>query len=208
MCYNQTIKKQKKGQKMEYQTNRKEKGNSLLKWAEDYVLVDIETTGLSPERDDIIEIGAIKVKQNQIIDQYESLIKIQRRLNPFITRLTGITNEMLLEGREITEVLQEFIEFTGDHIIIGHNVNFDINFIYNKCQKYMNYPIKNDFIDTMRIARRVLPSSPNYKLETLAKHFQIDYGHAHRGLRDVEITYQVYNELRQLSRKKVVGDVE
>lgn len=133
--------------------DRKLKGNSLLEWVDNYVLVDIETTGLSPKENDIIEIGAIKVRQNKIIDKYESLIKIDYKLNPFITRLTGITNEMLKEGKELEKVLDEFINFTGSDIIMGHNVNFDINFIYDKCEKYLDTYLKNDFIDTMKIAK-------------------------------------------------------
>lgn len=182
-----------------YATNRKYKGKSLFKYVDDYVLLDIETTGLSPQSDDIIEIGAIKVRQNQIIGQYESLIKINRRLNPFSTKLTGITDEMLKNGKDVTTALEEFVDFAGKDIIVGHNVNFDINFIYDKCERYLDTYFKNDFIDTMRIAKKVLPNSPNYKLGTLAEHFDIDYSQAHRGLKDVEITYEVYNRLKGMN---------
>lgn len=182
--------------------DRKLKGNSLLEWVDNYVLVDIETTGLSPKENDIIEIGAIKVRQNEIIEKYESLIKIDYKLNPFITRLTGITNEMLKEGKEVEEVLEEFIDFAGSDIIMGHNVNFDINFIYDKCEKYLDTYLKNDFIDTMRIAKKLLPDSPNYKLGTLAERFDVSYKNAHRGLTDVEITFDVYNRLREYAIKE------
>lgn len=182
--------------------DRKLKGNSLLEWVDNYVLVDIETTGLSPKENDIIEIGAIKVRQNEIIEKYESLIKIDYKLNPFITRLTGITNEMLKEGKEVEEVLEEFIDFAGSDIIMGHNVNFDINFIYDKCEKYLDTYFKNDFIDTMRIAKKLLPDSPNYKLGTLAEIFDVSYKNAHRGLTDVEITFDVYNRLREYAIKE------
>ena len=148
---------------------RKWKGHSLLKWAEDYVLVDIETTGLSPTYNDIIEIGAIKVKGNEIVDTYESLIKIEEPLSPFITHLTGITDKMLEKGKEREEVLQEFIEFAGEDILIGHNVNFDINFLYDKCEKYIDTYLTNDFIDTMRLARKILPNSPNYQLRNTSQ---------------------------------------
>ena len=166
------------------------------------MLEDIETTGLSPKENDIIEIGAIKVRQNKIIDKYESLIKIDYKLNPFITRLTGITNEMLKEGKELEKVLDEFINFTGSDIIMGHNVNFDINFIYDKCEKYLDTYLKNDFIDTMKIAKKLLPNSPNYKLGTLAEMFDVSYKNAHRGLTDVEITFDVYNKLREYAIKE------
>lgn len=180
---------------------REHKGKSLLKWVDNYVLVDIETTGLSPRTDEIIEIGAIKVKENKIIDTYNTLIKIDRNLNPFITKLTGITNKMLETGKERDKALEEFVDFTGNEIIMGHNVNFDINFIYDKCLSYLDYYLSNDFIDTMRIAKHILPDIQNYKLGTLANYFGVDYRSAHRGLKDVEITYEVYNKLKDCYKK-------
>lgn len=179
-------------------TPRAYKGKSLDYLVDDYVLVDIETTGLSPQKDDIIEIGAMKVKNNQVVDTFNTLLKIDRKVPSYITNLTGITTEMIeTEGREATEVLHEFMEFAGDNIIVGHNVNFDINFIYDKCEKYLNTPLSNDFIDTMKIAKRLV-DTPNYKLGTLADHFCVDYNGAHRGLKDVEITYEVYNKLKEI----------
>ena len=179
---------------------REHKGKSLLKWVDNYVLVDIETTGLSPRTDEIIEIGAIKVKENKIIDTYNTLIKIDRNLNPFITKLTGITDKMLETGKERDKALEEFVDFTGNEIIMGHNVNFDINFIYDKCLSYLDYYLSNDFVDTMRIAKHILPDIQNYKLGTLANYFGVDYRSAHRGLKDVEITYEVYNKLKDCSK--------
>ncbi len=181
--------------------NREHKGKSLLKWVDNYVLVDIETTGLSPRTDEIIEIGAIKVKENKIVDTFDTLLKIDRKLSYFITNLTGITNEMLEEGEEQEEALEEFVNFAGKEIIMGHNVNFDINFIYDKCQSYLDYYLSNDFVDTMRIAKHILPNVRNYKLGTLADYFDVDYRNAHRGLTDVEITYEVYNKMKELAKK-------
>lgn len=176
---------------------RQFKGKSLNDLVDDYVLVDIETTGLSPQRDEIIEIGAIKVKDNKIVDTYSSLINIGKKIPYFITELTGITTEMITnEGKDKEEVLREFVDFAGDNIIVGHNVNFDINFIYDKCEKYLNTYLSNDFIDTMKIAKKLV-STPNYKLGTLADYFNVDYNGAHRGLKDVEITYEVYNKLKE-----------
>lgn len=174
------------------------KGRNLNRFVDNYVLVDIETTGLSPFADDIIEIGAIKVKNNEIIEQYNELINIDRNISPFITNLTGITNEMLKDGRLPETVFEEFVNFVGDNIIIGHNVNFDLGFLCNKCKEYLNYNLNNDYIDTLYLAKRLVPNSVNYKLGTLAKLFNISYKGAHRGLKDVEITYEVYNKLRKL----------
>ena len=182
------------------QKKEKSKGINLNKFVDNYVLVDIETTGFSPIKDDIIEIGAIKVEENKIINKYSQLIKINRLLSPAITRLTGITDEMLLEGKETTEVLKEFINFVNQDVIIGHNFNFDLGFLCNKKKKYLNYDLNNDYVDTMFLARRLVHDSLNYKLGTLADYFHVSYQGAHRGLKDVEITYEVYNNLRKLAK--------
>ena len=181
---------------------RNKKSKNLMRFVDDYVLVDIETTGLSPTNDDIIEIGAIKVENNKMVDTYSQLININRSLPPFITNLTGITDEMIKTGKMPMDVYQEFIDFVGENVIIGHNVNFDLGFLCNKCKKYLNYNLANDYIDTLFLARRLVPNSINYKLGTLANLFHISYEGAHRGLKDVEITFEVYNELRKISLQK------
>ena len=178
---------------------KKKKGRNLNKFIDNYVLVDIETTGLSPIYDDIIEIGAIKVENNKVVGEYNQLIKTDRSLPPMITELTGITDEMLATGKMLETVLEEFIGFVGDNVIIGHNINFDLGFLCNKCKKYLNYNLNNDYIDTLYLARKLVPNSYNHKLGTLAKLFNISYEGAHRGLKDVEITYEVYNKLREIS---------
>ena len=165
--------------------NNSKRGKNLHKFVDDYVLVDIETTGLSPLIDDIIEIGAIKVKNNKMVEEYNQLININK-------------DEMLKTGKIPEIVLEEFINFVGDSVIIGHNVNFDLSFLCDKCKKYLNYNLNNDYIDTLYLARRLVPNSVNHKLGTLAKLFNISYEGAHRGLKDVEITFEVYNKLRKL----------
>ena len=179
--------------------SQNQKGRNLNKFIDNYVLVDIETTGLSPIYDDIIEIGAIKVENNKVVGEYNQLIKTDRSLPPMITELTGITDEMLATGKMLETVLEEFIGFVGDNVIIGHNINFDLGFLCNKCKKYLNYNLNNDYIDTLYLARKLVPNSYNHKLGTLAKLFNISYEGAHRGLKDVEITYEVYNKLREIS---------
>ena len=180
------------------QYNKNAIGKNLTKFIDDYVLVDIETTGFSPINDEIIEIGAIKVENNKIVKQYDELIKIDKILPQKITELTGITDNMLKNGKLPNIVLEEFIKFVGNSIIVGHNVNFDLGFLCNKCKKYLNYNLNNDYIDTLYLARKLVPNAINHKLGTLAKMFNISYEGAHRGLKDVEITYGVYNSLRKI----------
>ena len=183
-------------------SNREYKGKSLLKWVDNYVLVDIETTGLSPRTDEIIEIGAIKVKDNKIVDTFDTLLKIDEYLSPFITNLTGITNKMLEEGARQEEALEEFIEFAGNEIIMGHNVNFDINFIYDSMYKNMNEYLTNDFVDTLRISRKVLPNLKHHKLDDLITYFHLTKRNEHRALNDCVLTNQVYIRLSEMIEKE------
>ncbi len=190
--------KSKKNEQVKSKVSTNVKSKKALNFVDNYVLVDIETTGLSPINDEIIEIGAIKVKENKIVDEYNELIKINRRLSPFITNLTGITDAMLRHGKLPSVVFKEFVDFVEDDVIIGHNVNFDYGFLCDKCKKYINYNLENERIDTMYLAKKLVPNSINYKLGTLANYFNVSYEGAHRGLKDVEITYEVYNHLRKL----------
>ena len=190
--------KSKKNEQVKSKVSTNVKSKKALNFVDNYVLVDIETTGLSPINDEIIEIGAIKVKENRIVDEYNELIKINRRLSPFITNLTGITDAMLRHGKLPSVVFKEFVDFVEDDVIIGHNVNFDYGFLCDKCKKYINYNLENERIDTMYLAKKLVPNSINYKLGTLANYFNVSYEGAHRGLKDVEITYEVYNHLRKL----------
>ena len=168
---------------LEKTNNREFKGNSLLKSISDYVIIDIETTGLDSKMDMIIEFAGIKVKNNIIIDTYSTLINPNIEIDSFITNLTGITNKMIANAPTIDKKIKEILDFIGDNIIIGHNVNFDINFLYDNCELILNKPLINDYIDTLRLCRKLIESK-NHKLETMANKFNIDYTNAHRALKD------------------------
>lgn len=176
---------------------REYKGVSLMSLDNDYVVFDIETTGLDSKNDEIIEISGVKVINDEIVDSFTSLIKPKSEISPFISGLTGITNEMVASSLSASEVLPEFMEFIGDNILIGHNVNFDINFVYDALEK-INYPKKltNNFIDTMRISRNVLKQLSHHRLMDLANFYDVSYEGAHRSLTDAKITYQVYLKLK------------
>ena len=167
---------------------REYKGMSLLKPISDYVVIDLETTGLSPNYDDIIEIGAIKVKNDKIVGEFQSLINPNYEIDEFIIDFTGITNEMLFTAPEINDVLPLFLDFVGDNIIIGHNVNFDINFLYDNCVNILNTTFKNDFIDTMRLSRRMFKEHRHHTLTDLVSRFDIKAKVEHRALVDVLCT--------------------
>lgn len=181
---------------------RSEKGNSLLFFPSSFVVFDIETTGLNPGFNEIIEIGAVKVINDEVVDTFQVLIKPTNEISPFITNLTGITNEMVEGASRIEEILPDFVEFIQDLVLVGHNVNFDINFIYDNLVRLGYPPLKNDFVDTLRVARKYLPILRNHRLGDLAEYYMIDTKGSHRALKDVEMTLAVFYRLKDKALKQ------
>lgn len=185
---------------------KRDKGNSLTNTPSNFTVIDIETTGLDPNYDKIIEIGAIKVRDNEVVDTFESLIKpdgqyyydddndteVFEYVNDFITELTGITNEMLEKAPGIKSVLPNFIDFVKNDILIGHNVNFDINFLYDSLESNLQYTFKNDFVDLMRLTRKLYPEFKNHKLKTVAENLKVSIEGNHRALKDCFITLECF----------------
>ena len=188
-------------------SNRIYKGQSLIKEVSDYTVVDIETTGISPRSDSIIEIAALRIRNNKIVDTFTSLINPGFDIPVFISELTGITNEMLSDAPIIDSVLPPFIDFLGDDVIVGHNVNFDVNFLYDESVYLLSKPLENDFIDTMRIARKLFPDAPHHRLQDISAMLFVDYSGAHRAEQDCHITYQCYLKLID-NAKEQLGSVD
>lgn len=182
--------------------DRVDKGKSIIDLLDSYIIFDIETTGLDSSYDEIIEIGAIRIENNKVVSQFQSLVKPDRQVNDYITELTGITNDMLIDAPKIEEVLPQFMEFVGNEILIGHNVNFDINFIYDNLYRNNYKVLTNDFIDTMRLARKLLPELSHHRLRDIAEYFNVDFSNNHRSLRDCEITLSIYEKLKLLAIEK------
>lgn len=175
------------------------KGNSLIRKLDDYTVLDIETTSLDTFSGEIVEISAIKVRDRKEIDSFSKLIKTKNEIGYFTTRLTGITNEMVeKQGKELVVVLQEFRKFLDKDIIVGHNVNFDINFIYDNMEENLNEYLSNDFVDTLRISRKVLPNLRHHKLDDLIRYFNLTRRNEHRALNDCILTNQVYINLAKM----------
>lgn len=180
---------------------RKFKGQSLFAFPFDYTVVDIETNGLSSGVCEIIEVSALKVRGEDIVDSFSSLIKPTEPIGWFITNLTGITNEMVEDAPDAADVLGRFYDFLGDDIIIGHNVHFDVNFLYDKLWLHNGLVLDNDFVDTLRLARKALPHLSNHKQTTIAEYYGISTLGAHRALRDCEICNQCYLNLKRELKK-------
>ncbi|MDR2867479.1 MAG: 3'-5' exonuclease [Acholeplasmatales bacterium] len=165
-----------------------------------YIVLDIETTGLSPQMDEIIEIGAIKVVDGEIKEVFNHLVWVENSLSEFITNLTGITTKMLeLEGVPVKKVLGDLRLFIENLPIVGHNVNFDIGFIQHQMGLNLGIVLENPLIDTLTLARRHYRSY-NYKLDTLAKQFNKKYFPSHRAINDVLATYELYEGLLKIEK--------
>jgi len=177
-------------------TTRDKKGQSLLKLLDDYVVVDIETTGLSSEHNEIIEIGAIRVVGGKIIDKRNALIKPNRKIPLYITQLTGISNEMVATAPPIKDVLPKFLEFISDSVVVGHNVHFDINFLYDNLLRHHGTHLQNNFIDTMRLSRHLFKDFENHQLGTLVAKFGITTTAKHRALPDCQVTHECYEYMK------------
>lgn len=181
---------------------RRQKGNSLLSFPNDFTVVDLETTGLDSTFDEIIEVGAIRVRNGNVTDTFNSLIKPEEEIDEFITEITGITNEMVADAPSISKVLPNFLSFVGDDIIVGHNVSFDVNFLYDIYFKLSEKYFSNSYTDTLRLSRRLLPELKHHRLKDLIKYFGIDVKKQHRSLNDCQSTLECYNKLKLLAIDK------
>ena len=140
--------------------------NYIKKIIDDYCVLDTETTGLSAYYDEIIEIGILRVRNNEIVDQYSQLIQPESPIDSFITSLTGITNEMVEGMPTINDVKNETLTFIGEDIIVGHNTSFDMRFL----SEGFKQPINNYYMDTMQFARKVYPELKHHRLSDLTEY--------------------------------------
>jgi ATP-dependent DNA helicase DinG len=154
------------------------------------IALDIETTGLDPVHDSVIEIGLVRFHGSRIEDTWQSLINPGRPLPPFITQLTGIDDTMLVNAPRITSILNELQEKVGDLPILGHNIGFDISFLQQRGLFY-----QNQLIDTYDLASVLLPDAGRYRLDALASALGIIPQQRHRALEDASTTHQVYLRL-------------
>ena len=170
------------------------RNKSLMIYPENYVVLDIETTGFSAVNNEIIELSAIRVENSIVKDEFSTLVKPIGYLSPYITNLTGITREMTSNAPYISDALYEFMEFVSNSVVIGHNVSFDIKFIDAKLKEFHKTNFNNDYIDTLTMARKMLPNLKSHKLGLLAEYFNFNSDGMHRGLKDCQVTNLCYQE--------------
>ena len=158
-----------------------------------FICLDLETTGLNPKTDKIIEIGAVRIENGVETGTFETFVNPGRLLEDRIVELTGITDDDLRGAPVISEVLPQFIEFTKGLPLLGHSVLFDFSFI-KKAAVNQKLTFERDGVDTLKIARKYLPELPHRSLGYLCEHYGIEH-HAHRALQDVRATIKLHEIL-------------
>ncbi len=159
----------------------------------EYVVVDIETTGTDVINDKITEIGAVKIKNGNIVEQFQTLVNPKVHISDRIVELTGITDELVKDAPTLDMVFPDFFKFLGDGVFVAHNADFDYRFLKN-AGKELGYIIKNDYVDTLALARKKLPKLKHHKLNVVCDYYNIVFRH-HRALSDALATAEMYLEL-------------
>lgn len=160
-----------------------------------FVCIDLETTGLDPKRDRIIEIGAVKVEQGKVTGEWETFVDPERKLEERIVELTGIRDEQLAGAGKIAEILPELFAFLGNHVLLGHSVLFDFAFL-KKAAVNERLAFERMGIDTLKIARKYLKELESRSLEFLCRYYDIPHK-AHRALEDARATVLLYRKLSE-----------
>lgn len=169
-----------------------------------YTVIDIETTGGSPKFNKIIEVAIVTFDGTQVVDTYETLINPDRHIPPFITSLTGITNDMVKNSPQFHEVAATIIEKTEDKIFVAHNVNFDYGFIKNEFSE-LGYKFDRKKLCTVRLSKKIIPGYRSYSLGTLTKNLGITINDRHRALGDAEATAKVLELLIEKDVNNFIG---
>lgn len=164
-----------------------------------YVVLDLETTGLHADTDRILEIGALKIREEEITDILQCLIQCDQGIPQNIQQLTGITPDMVcMEGLEEKEAISQLLEFVGRCTVVGYNVKFDMSFLKQTCTR-LNIPCTiQKTKDVLALARRRLEDPENYKLGTIASYLGCEAENRHRALDDCRLVYQIYCKLNEI----------
>ena len=167
---------------------------------DEFVVFDIETTGLSNQSCGITEIGAVKVKNGEVLERYNTFVNPEMPIPDEITKLTSITDDMVADAPVIATVLPEFLAFVGDRLLIAHNADFDIGFI-REAAKRNELPFENAYLDTLALSRHLNPDLKSHKLDSLAKYFNLGDFHHHRACDDAEMLAMIYFRMQEKMQK-------
>ena len=166
----------------------------------EYVVLDLEMTGLSAKTDQIIEIGAVKIRNNQVVDKLECLVNPKCKIPTRVVELTGITDEMIASGVDKDEAVERLLDFIDGYTLVGQNINFDYSFLKQWAVNHKR-PLEAKACDTLKLARVLLPADQPKKLESLCAYFGIERAREHRALDDAIETWQVFEKLKEMGEK-------
>lgn len=184
-------------------------GNILNNYVSDYVVFDLETTGVSTSNDEVVEISALKVKAGSVVDEFSTLVNPGKPIPFYATNINGITDDMVNDAPAFKEVLADFISFAGDDVLVGHNIyRFDMKFIYRDSLKYYGKSVSNDYADTYCLAKSLFPELSCHKLTFLADYLGLSTEGAHRALYDCRMTQVLYERIGQELKKGVSGNMK
>ena len=167
---------------------------------DEFVVFDLETTGLSPTTCKIIEIGAVTIKGFEVVSRYGKFVNPGIPISKEITELTSITDDDVKDAEPIEKVLPEFLEYIGDRLLIAHNASFDTGFV-RAASKQLGLKFENAYLDTLALSRFLNPDLKRHKLDTIAKYYELEDFHHHRAVDDAEILAQIFFKMRQLLAK-------
>ena len=186
------------------------RGRKQDKYVKDYVVFDLETTGISTVNDAVIEISAVKVQGGKVTETFSTLVNPKRPIPPRASQVNHIYDDMVKEAPVFEKALAYFDSFIGDLFLVGHNIHtFDMKFIWRDAENYWGRTIANNYIDTLSLARQCLPQMSHYKLVDLASYYHISTDGAHRALADCGMNQKVFEKLgEEMSSLEVMENMK
>ena len=173
---------------------------------DEFVIFDIETTGLSAANCKITEIGAVIIKNGEILDKFSEFVNPGVPIPENIVKITGITDEMVADAPDISVILPKFLEFCGDRMLVAHNANFDTSFIRAAAEQ-CGLPFTNPYLDTVAVSHYVNPTSKNHKLDTLAKLYNLGEFNHHRATDDAVMLAMIFDKMISKLREEGIDDI-
>lgn len=175
---------------------------------EEFVVFDVETTGLSPAYGDrIIEIAALRIKNLKFLDSFHSLINPERPISWGAQRVNGISDEMVAQAPTAKQILPEFLRFIEGACLVGHNLRFDLGFLKHELERMDSSLEKFPSVDTLKMARSFIPYLSSYSLLSVASALEVGYAQKHRAMADVEMTGHVFKKLLTVAEQKKIMDL-
>ena len=176
-------------------------------FADTFVVFDLETTGFSPSKNQIIEIGAVKVVNGSITERFSTFVNPKVPIPFEIEQLTSINDDMVLDAPTIDEILPKFMEFCQDAVMVAHNADFDMSFIKHNCSA-LGLECEKTVLDTVALSRVLLPALNRFKLDTVAKALNVSLAHHHRAVDDAACTAEIFVKLVEMLRDRGVETME